>query len=137
MDSISDYFYYYEPIPHIICVVAFIALICLKKSVGKKYNSRCISVAVISLLFVIGQFFYFHFQSNSPHYLFYDYKDGARVDISEIVSVETSRSGSRTYYLFHLSNGSTLKWRESFTDIHSKNGRRLKWIDVLDITDYK
>jgi hypothetical protein len=137
IESIGDYFHYYEPIPQIICAVAIIALICHKKSVGKKYNLKCILVADISLLFVVGQFLYFHFQHNSPHYLFHDYKDGGRVDISEIVSVETSGSGSRTYYIFHLTNGSSLKWRESHTDIYSKSHKQLRWMDILDITDYK
>jgi len=46
MDLILDYFDYYEPIPHIICGVAFFALICLKKPEGKKYNAKCKIVAV-------------------------------------------------------------------------------------------
>ena len=44
---------------------------------------------------------------------------------------------TKTYYLFHLSNGSTLKWRERDTDVYSRDGRELRYINVLDITDWK
>lgn len=134
-----SYFYYYEPYAQIICGVAVIALLFLWYNVKKKQSApKAKLVAAGSILFVVGQFLYFHFQLNTPHYLFLDYKEGARVDISEIVSVETSRSGStKTYYLFQLSNGSTLKCRKRDTDVYSKKGRELRYINVLDITDWK
>ena len=91
--SITSYFYYYEPYAQIICGVAVVALLFLWYKVQEKQSApKAKLVAVVSILFVVGQFLYFHFQLNTPHYLFLDYKDGARVDISEIVSVETSRS---------------------------------------------
>ena len=137
MESISDYFHYYEPIPHIICAVAFFALMLFwSKHQEKQSAPKAKLVVIISLLFVVGQFLYFHFQHNTPHYLFHDYKDGARVDISEIVSVETVKN-YRVYYIFHLTNGSTLKWRENCTDVHSRSGEYLRNISILDITDYK
>ena len=129
MDSISDYFYYFEPIPHIICVVAFIALIVWRSKVHKNQStSKPKLIFVGSLVLFFCHFTYFQYQHNTPHSLFHNYEGTGSVDLDQIVSVEIDtvydsfwKKHSR-WLKFTLKNGKELEWNLDRTAVKSRSG---------------
>ena len=134
MESIETYFWFYEPFPLIICVVAFIALIIWRSKVNKKQSASKPKLTFIaSLVFVVCHFIYFQYQHNTPHSLFYEYKGTASVDLDQIVFAEIDTVYDRywerhsRWLKFTLKNGKELKWNLDRVAVRSRSAEIIHW----------